>query len=135
VWSRAGDRAPFGPAPVLAVRGLNLGQLAILRWDPGDIANADEERFVLPGFIAPPVEEPADAIYALLNWGPGEETTWKLLDLLCYRAHGGSGYGFTRADVLDMDVREAQWLIEQLGENRAAEAAAIKRGTARGRQS
>lgn len=82
---------------------------------------------MLPGFIAPPIEEPADAVYALLGWAPGDEMVWKMLDALCYQAHGGSGYGFTRADVLDMDVREAQWLIERLGENRDAEAAAMKK--------
>ncbi len=123
-----GDRAPFGPAPILAVRGLNFGDLSILRWDPGDITLDD--RVILPGFIAPPIEEPADAVYALLGWSPGEETVWRMLDALCYQAHGGSGYSFTRADVLDMDVREAQWMIERLGENRDAEAAAMKRARA-----
>ncbi len=82
---------------------------------------------MLPGFIAPPIEEPADAVYALLGWAPGEDAVWKILDALCYQAHGGSGYSFTRADVLDMEVREARWLIERLGENRATEAAALKR--------
>lgn len=82
---------------------------------------------MLPGFIAPPLEEPADAVYALLGWAPGGEAVWRMIDALCYQAHGGSGYGFTRADVLDMDVPEAQWLIERLSENRDTEAAAIKR--------
>jgi hypothetical protein len=41
-------------------------------------------------------------------------------------AHGGSGYTFTRADVLDMDIDEARFLVEKLDANRKAEAAAIR---------
>lgn len=48
------------------------------------------------------------------------------MDALCYAQHGGSGYGFTRADVLDMDVAEAFWFAERLGEHRKDEERAIK---------
>ncbi len=53
-----------------------------------------------------------------------------MLARLCYVAHGGSGYTFTRADVLDMDMAEAVFLAERLDENRKAEAAAIRNARA-----
>jgi len=51
---------------------------------------------------------------------------------LCYTQHGGSGYGFTRADVLDMSPLEASDCLERLSDNRKREADAI-RSQSRGR--
>lgn len=53
----------------------------------------------------------------------------EIVDALCYVAHGGSGYGFTMADVLEMELGDAIWYVERLHENRQAEAAAIKRAS------
>lgn len=56
----------------------------------------------------------------------GPELGWKVIRDLCYHQHGGSGYSFTRADVLDMSWGEAAYYLKSLGELRAAEAKAIK---------
>lgn len=62
------------------------------------------------------------------------EETWNIIATLCYVAHGGSGFGFTRADVLDMELAEAIFLMEQLKEFRDEEARAIK-AASKGRSS
>ncbi|HAM57971.1 MAG TPA: hypothetical protein DCQ64_22175 [Candidatus Rokubacteria bacterium] len=46
---------------------------------------------------------------------------------LCYKQHGGSGFNFTMADVLDMELGELDGHIEWLAEQREREADAIRR--------
>lgn len=50
---------------------------------------------------------------------------------LCYTHHGGSGFGFTRADVLAMDYDEIAYYRTWLQRRRQYEASAIKRSTKR----
>lgn len=49
-----------------------------------------------------------------------------LIRALCYSAHGGSGFSFTRADVLDMGLGEAMEHAEWLDEQRTREANAMR---------
>jgi len=51
--------------------------------------------------------------------------------MLCYTIHGGSGYSFTRADVLDMSLGEIDEALDWLEEQRRREAEAMKRATKR----
>lgn len=45
---------------------------------------------------------------------------------LCYHQHGGSGYCFTRADVLEMSLGEIESHVEWLVEQRRRETRALK---------
>ncbi len=54
------------------------------------------------------------------------EEVWSLIGDLCYSQHGGSGYSFTREDVLRMDWDEAQFHQEKLAERRKEEAKVLK---------
>jgi len=47
---------------------------------------------------------------------------------LSYRAHGGSGFGVSMAEVLDMEPSDRDWYLERLGRQRRQEAAALGRG-------
>jgi hypothetical protein len=49
------------------------------------------------------------------------ELAWNRIAVLCLKQHGGSGYNFTRADVLDMDVDEIEWYIDELRRRRTEE--------------
>lgn len=57
------------------------------------------------------------------------EDVWNRFAALCWSQHGGSGFAFTRADVLDMDADEIDWMIEEAGERRKREAEAIRKAT------
>lgn len=64
------------------------------------------------------------------------ETFWSCVASLCIKQHGGSGYNFTRADVLDMEADEIVWYLEEIRRRRTEEsqrlaeaAAAAKAGT------
>lgn len=48
---------------------------------------------------------------------------------LCYTEHGGSGFSFTRADVFDMGIDEAEKLRDWLYDRRKKEAEAIRRAS------
>ena len=48
-----------------------------------------------------------------------------IVDGLCYTQHGGSGYSFTMADCLDLELEDALHFCEQLTENRETEARKI----------
>lgn len=50
---------------------------------------------------------------------------------LCYTPHGGSGFSFTRADVLEMSVGEALYYLEWVDEQRSKEVSAIKQASRR----
>lgn len=50
----------------------------------------------------------------------------KLVHHLTYKQHGGSGLGWTRADVLEANAGDLFWEAEYLSEQRKAEAAAIE---------
>lgn len=50
---------------------------------------------------------------------------------LTYIQHGGSGYGFTLADVNEMQISEMLWYLDRLNEARKAEAEAIRAASAR----
>jgi hypothetical protein len=50
---------------------------------------------------------------------------------LCYTPHGGSGFSFTRADVLEMSLQEIGFYLEWVEEQRDSEARAIKRASKR----
>jgi hypothetical protein len=65
---------------------------------------------------------------------PPFESDWfrKATAALCYSEHGGSGYGFTRADVLAMDLDDVEFFLEWLEDRRRAEATAIRKAS-RGR--
>lgn len=45
---------------------------------------------------------------------------------LCYSQHGGSGFTFTREDVLEMDREEVDFYLDALEERRKKEAWAIR---------
>ncbi len=72
------------------------------------------------------VVDGVDTFCSLLGFQSLEESVWALVDALCYSQHGGSGYGFTRTEVLDMETDEAQWFLERLGSNRQREAQAMR---------
>ena len=50
---------------------------------------------------------------------------------LCWTQHGGSGLGWTRSEVLELDVRELSWWLERVQEQREREARAIERAVKR----
>jgi len=52
-----------------------------------------------------------------------------VIRVLCYQSHGGSGFSFTRADVLNMGWGEALEHCDWLSEQRSREADAIKRAS------
>lgn len=54
------------------------------------------------------------------------EGFWNLIQMLTYTQHGGSGYGYSLTDVLELEIRRLNWLAERLEETRQAEAKAIK---------
>jgi len=60
--------------------------------------------------------------------GLDRDTIFGLVRRLCYSLHGGSGYSFTREDVMNMGLGEAFEYVEYLGEFRKAEAEALKSG-------
>jgi len=55
-----------------------------------------------------------------------EEVLWRLVGDLCWTQHGGSGYAFTRADVLDMEWAEFLAHHRDANERRADETKAIR---------
>jgi len=52
-----------------------------------------------------------------------------LIRVLCYTPHGGSGYTFTRRDVMEMGWGEALAHAEWLDGQRRREADAMRRGS------
>ncbi len=50
---------------------------------------------------------------------------------LCWTQHGGSGLGFTRSEVLELDLRELSWWLERVQDQRGREARAIERAVKR----
>lgn len=62
-----------------------------------------------------------------LFWGLDVEDLWASVRALCYSVHGGSGFSFTRRDVLDMGLGELAAAVEWLDEQRRAEAKALER--------
>ncbi|MBU1483183.1 MAG: hypothetical protein KKH12_16085 [Gammaproteobacteria bacterium] len=65
-------------------------------------------------------------IDAAALFGAGDLTRWReRLFELCYTAHGGSGLNFT-LDPRDLDISDAEWMIDELGRRRRAEAQAMK---------
>ena len=68
----------------------------------------------------------------LMNWP--SYTAASIRDLvfsLTYSQHGGSGLNWTKADVMDLDLTEANAYVELLGEQRRKEAAAMKAAQSR----
>ncbi len=62
---------------------------------------------------------------------------YEIVFSLCYtRGDGlhGSGLSFTRSDVHAMTLSEANYHIERLGKQRAAEAAELRKGARQGRR-
>ena len=59
---------------------------------------------------------------------------YRLIAALCYNPHGGSGFSFTRADVLDMDLDEARHHLAWLDEQRSRESSAIRAATRKRRR-
>ena len=55
------------------------------------------------------------------------ESYFNLLHELMWTQHGGSGYTFTYADLMDMPVSEMRKWYDKLGERRRSEADAIRR--------
>jgi len=50
---------------------------------------------------------------------------------LCWVQHGGSGLGWSRAEVLDLEVAELDWWLERVADQRGREARAIERASKR----
>ncbi len=51
---------------------------------------------------------------------------WDAIGQLCWHQHGGSGYNFSRADVLEMEWDEVEHHLKRQEERREAEAKAIR---------
>lgn len=50
---------------------------------------------------------------------------------LCWVQHGGSGLGWSRGEVLDLEVAELDWWLERVADQRGREARAIERASKR----
>lgn len=46
---------------------------------------------------------------------------------LSWIQHGGSGLGWSRSDVLDLNLTELDWWLERISDQRGREARAIER--------
>ncbi len=69
-------------------------------------------------------DSPNDALFL---FGCQQLDDWReLVDGLCYVRHGGSGYGMTYGDAMDMHIADAHWFTQRLNENREDEARAIE---------
>ena len=53
---------------------------------------------------------------------------------LCWQQHGGSGLLATLEDALSLTVRDRDWLIERIGEQRAKEAKELEKAARSGRK-
>jgi len=52
---------------------------------------------------------------------------------LCWSSHGGSGLGMPWSDMLDLDVDEANWLLDAIRKRRTDESNAIRQAAKAGR--
>jgi hypothetical protein len=50
---------------------------------------------------------------------------------LCWQQHGGSGLAMSWAEAMRLDVPTRDWLLERVGRQREAEAAALSRAARR----
>ena len=50
---------------------------------------------------------------------------------LCWIQHGGSGLGWSRSEVLDLDLSELEWWLERVSDQRGSEARALERAAKR----
>jgi hypothetical protein len=76
-------------------------------------------------------EDPLEALTTLFPAFEGDYV-FSLVASLCYTQHGGSGFTFTRGDVMEMDLNEAEYYFEWLRDMRERESAAIRKAS-RGR--
>lgn len=60
-----------------------------------------------------------------------EEEVREAIFQLCWVQHGGSGLGWSRREVLDLEVAELDWWLERVADQRGREARAIERASKR----
>ena len=50
---------------------------------------------------------------------------------LSWVQHGGSGLGWSRSEILELDMADLNWWLERVGDQRGKEARAIERAVKR----